>query len=156
DVARQQFGEDVLLVRLVFVNGAAVVPRVGGDDRRNELLCGRGLRDHRLEAREEQRADVELARLEQGNDFLPDTAGMLEFELAHGAQIDGLDDTIFELAFELIEALAADAEELDVLAFRQQRIGALSREANDRRVERAAQPALAGTNEQKVASVGAR
>ena len=60
DVARQQLGEDLVLVGLVFVGRAAgVVAAFALEHRRDDLLRGRDLRDHRLEAREEQRADVE-------------------------------------------------------------------------------------------------
>ena len=53
-------------LRLVFVDGAAgVAAGFGLERRRDDLQRRRDLADHRLEAREEQRGDVELALLEQ-------------------------------------------------------------------------------------------
>src|SRR6202012_4275624 len=112
DVARQQAGEDLVLLRLVFVKRHRT--GIGGrrlDYERNDLLRGRDLRDHRLEARIEQRADVELAGLETGDHLLGDILGIDESELAYRAQIHMLDDLLVEQAAELLVALAADAEE---------------------------------------------
>ena len=55
------------------------------------------------------------------------------------------------LAPELLVALAADAEELDLLAFGDQRIRPLTREPHDRRIERPAQPALGRAHDQAAA-----
>src|ERR1700742_969752 len=63
-VTRQQPAEDFVLFRLVFVRGRSTAGRLFFHDQRNDLLCGRDLRDHRLELRIEQRADVEFAGLE--------------------------------------------------------------------------------------------
>ena len=51
------------------------------------------------------------AGFEQRHDLAPDRIGIIEPDLAHRAQVDRLDDAAFELALELVEALAADAEE---------------------------------------------
>ena len=65
--------EDLVLVRLVFVGRRrAGIRGRRFHHRRDDLLRGRDLRDHRLEARVEQRADVELAGLEQRDDLLGD------------------------------------------------------------------------------------
>ena len=61
-----------------------------------------------------------------------------------------LDDLLLVVAAELLVALAADAEELDRLAVGDQRIGLLARKSHDRRVERPAQAALGGADEQQV------
>ena len=50
-------------------------------------------------------------------------------------------------AAQLLVALAADAEELDLLALGHERVGALAREPHDRRIERAAQAALGGADD---------
>src|SRR5262249_58870361 len=124
DVARQQIGEDLVLVGLVFVGGAAVAVAGALEYRRNDLLGGRELRDHRLEAREEQRADVEGAVLEQPQNLVADLLGMLERKRAH-AQFEVLDDLPLVLPAQLLVALAADAEELDLLALAHERVWAL-------------------------------
>ena len=105
--------------------------------------------DHRLEAREKQRGDIELALLVQLENFLADLVGVLEAKRLH-AQLDHLDDLLRILAAELIGALAADAEDLDGLALADQRVDLLTRQANDRRVERAAQAALGGADHQQM------
>src|SRR5208282_4373069 len=90
--------------------------------RRDQLLRRRDLRDHRSESREEQRADVELTGIEHRHDLAADLVGILEPDLAHRAQVDGFDDARLEEPTELLEALAADAEELDLLAVGDERI----------------------------------
>jgi Zn-dependent M28 family amino/carboxypeptidase len=62
------------------------------------------------------------------------------------AQLDVLDDLLLEGAAQLLVALAADAEELDLFALVHQRQRALARQPHDRRVEGAAQAALAGAD----------
>src|SRR3990170_1497327 len=148
-VARQKLGEDILLLRLVLV-GCAITLRPCRHERRDDLLGGRNLGHDRLEAREEQRADVEGALLVVRDHLLRDGLGVLELQGAHAAQVDCLDDLLFVLAAELLEPLAADAQELDLLALAAEHIGALAGKPHDRRVERAAQPALAGAHEQEV------
>src|ERR1019366_6862508 len=106
------------------------------------------LRDHRAEAREEQRADVEFSGVEQGDDLLGDHLGLLEADLLDTAQLDGLDDLLAINPAQLVLALAADAEDLDVLALALQRIRLLAREPHNRRIERTAQAALGGTDHQ--------
>src|SRR5271166_5714000 len=151
EIARQEAGQDLILFRLIFVGcGRAAIAGTLLDDQRNELLRGRHLGDHRLEARIEQGADVELAGIETCKHFLGDVVRMVEGELAHAAQIEMLDDLLLEQAAELLIALAADAEELDVFALGHQRQRALARKAHDRGVEGARQAALAGANEQQV------
>ena len=80
---------------------------------------------------------------------------MVETQRAHRAQIDHLDDLARVKPAQLIVAFAADAEELDLLAFAHQRVGALAREPHDRGVERAAQAALGGADEQQMHVVAA-
>ena len=53
-------------------------------------------------------------------------------------------------AAQLIVALLADAKDFDRLALRGERIGPLARQAHDGGVESAAQPALAGADEEKM------
>ena len=115
------------------------------------ICCAVGnLRDHRLELRVEQRADVELAGVETRQHLLGDVLGVDEAELTNAAQIEMLDDLLLEQAAELLVALAADAEEFHFLALRDQRLGALARQAHDRGVESAGQAALAGADQQQV------
>ena len=75
---------------------------------------------------------------------------MLEGERADPAQLDMFDDLLRKKTAQLFVALAADAEDLDLLAFGQQRIGALARQPDDRRVERAAQAALGGADQEQM------
>ena len=153
-VARQKTGEDLVLFRLVFVgrraHGSALL-----DNQRNDLLGGRDLRDHGLEARIEQRADVELTGVEPRQHLLGDVLGVDEAELTHAAQVEMLDDLLVELAAELLVALAADAEEFHFLALVHQGQSALAGEAHDRRVEGARQAALAGADQQQVNLIAA-
>src|ERR1700704_5036739 len=157
DIARQQLRQDVFLVRLVFIGRARAAFGLLRDDGGDDLLRGRDLRDHRPETREEQGADVEFAGLEQRDDLVRDRLGIREAERAHRAQLDGLDDLLLVDAFELVVALAADAQDLDLLALAGQRDDALAREPHDRRIERAAQAALGGAHHQEmdVGSAGA-
>ena len=127
----------------------------GVEHRRDDLLRGLNLRDHRFEAGEDQGADVERALGIEPQDAVGDLLGIGEAERAHRAQLDVLDDHPLVLALELLVALAPDAEELDLLALRDQRIGALARQPHDRRVERAAQAALGGADQQQMHAVAA-
>src|SRR5579862_2575180 len=156
EVARQKLLEDILFVRLELVDRAAQSRGgVGFEDRRNDLPSGRDLRDHRAEARIEQRADVELELVEQRDDLLRDHFGILEPQGAHRTQIDQLDDLLGIEPAQLIVALAADAEELDLFALGHQRVGALAGEPHDRGVERAAQTALGGADQQQMLLIAA-
>src|SRR4029453_19094154 len=138
-IARQQAGEDFVLFRLVFVRGRGAVRGLLFHDQRNDLLRGRDLRDHRLEARIKQRADVELAGLEARQHLLGDVLGVDEADLAYRTQVDVLDDLLLEGTAQLLCTLAADAEELDLFALADQRQRALARQADDRGVERTAE-----------------
>src|SRR6186713_2797385 len=116
DIARQQLVENVDLFGLVFIGRGRGLGGLAVEQRRDDLLRGRDLRDHRLEAREEQRRDVERALVEQRDDLVGDQLGLREPDIAHAALLDRLDDLRAEIAPQLLEALAADAEELDGLA----------------------------------------
>ncbi len=94
-------------------------------------MRGRDLRDHGLEARIEKRADVELAGLEPGDDFLGDVFGVDEAKLTHRAQLDGFHDLLLKIAAQLLIAFAADTEELDLFALVDQRKRALTRQPHD-------------------------
>src|SRR6202035_2741448 len=97
EIARQQAGQDLVFFRLVFVRCRRTrIGRLGLHHQRNDLLRGRDLRDHGFEARIEQRADVELAGLEAGEDFVGDVFGIDKPELANRAQLDILDDLLLE------------------------------------------------------------
>ena len=69
-VARQQLGKDFLLFRLIFVGRSGARLCILFEDRWNDLLPRRNLRNHRFEAREKQRRDVESALVEQRNDLI--------------------------------------------------------------------------------------
>src|SRR5579864_4083220 len=116
DIARQELGKNVLLIRLILVHGAAMLGGRRRKYRRDELLRGRYLGHDRFEPREEQGAHIEAAGVEPCHDVAADPIGMLEPDLAHRTQIDRLDDAAFVLPLELVKTLAADAEKLDVLA----------------------------------------
>src|SRR5215469_15186060 len=136
DIARQQLRENLLLVGLVLIAYAARAERSalraarrarlerGLEDRRNDLLRSRDLRDHGLEARKEQGANVEGAIGKEAQDTVGDLFGICEVDGAHRAQLDMLDDHALILALELLVALTADAEEFDLLALRDERVGA--------------------------------
>ena len=53
-------------------------------------------------------------------------------------------------AAQLVVALLANADDLDSLAFGGQRVRLLARQTNDRRVERAAETAFAGADDEEV------
>src|SRR6202451_1734995 len=73
EIARQKLLEDILFVRLDLIDRAAKsFGGIGLEHRRNDLLRGRDLRDHRSEARVEQRADVEFELVEQRDDLFGD------------------------------------------------------------------------------------
>src|SRR6202030_585146 len=95
EIARQELFEDILFVGLELVDRAAQsFGGIGLEHRRNDLPRGRDLRDHRTEARVEQRADVEFEFVEQRDDLLRDHFGVLEPQGAHRTQIDQLDDLL--------------------------------------------------------------
>src|SRR4029079_3989868 len=116
----------------------------------NDLLRGRNLRNHRAEAREEQRADVEFEFIKTRDDLFGDALSVLEAQRPRAAQVDHLDDLARILPAQLIVALAADAEEFDFLALAYARRGALARKPHDRSVERPAQPALGGADQKQM------
>ena len=66
------------------------------------------------------------------------------------AQVDVFDDLLVEVAAQLLVALAADAEELDLFALVHQRLRALAGEAHDRGIECAAQTAFAGADQEQM------
>src|SRR5258708_31744777 len=120
-------GLDFILLRLVFVRCRRPGLGIGCFYyQRNDLLRGRDLRDHRLEARIEQRADVELAGLETRDHLFGDVLGIDEGKLADCTKIDVLDDLLLERAAQLLIALTADAEEFYFLALVHQRQRALA------------------------------
>ena len=156
EIARQELFEDILFVRLELIDRAAQsFGGIGFEHRRNDLLRGRDLRDHRAEARVEQRADVEFELVEQRDDLLGDHFGVLEPQGAHRAQIDQFDDLLGIEPAQLIVTLAADAEEFDLFALGDQRVGALAGEPHDRGVERAAQAAFGGADQQQMLLIAA-
>ena len=53
--------------------------------------------------------------------FSRDASALLEAERADGAQVDDLDDALAELPAQDVEALLADADDLDVLAVGEER-----------------------------------
>src|SRR4051794_11145481 len=155
DIARQELCENLLLVRLILVDSRGLLAGCGFEHWRNDLLGGRDLGDHRFEAREEQRADIELPlRIERGH-LLGDRFSVDEADGAHRPQLDVFDDVALVLAAQLLVALLADAEDLDLLAVSQKPVGVLAREPHDRRVERAAQTALGCAHEQEMHPVAA-
>ena len=106
--------------------------------------------DHGFEARIEQRADIELAGLEARQNLFGNVFGIDEADLANRAQVDVLDDLLLEGSAELLVALAADAENLDLFALADQRLRALAGQAHDRRIEGAGKSALAGADQQQM------
>src|SRR5580698_8310055 len=156
EIARQKLLEDILFVGLELVDCAAKSFRgIGFEHRRNDLLRGRDLRDHRAEARIEQRTDVEFELVEQRDDLRGDHFGIVEPQRAHRTQIDQFDDLLSIEPAQLIVTLAADAEELDLFALGNERVGALASEPHDRGVERAAQAAFGGADQQQMLLVAA-
>src|SRR6202042_307874 len=95
---------------------------------RNKLLGRGNLRDHRLEARVEQRADVELALIEQRAHLFGDRLRGLVGYRANRAHVDQLQDLALMRPAKLIIALLAYAKNLDCLALPRERIGPLARE----------------------------
>src|SRR3546814_6693884 len=84
----------------------------------------------------DQRADVELAGLEHGDDALADGGRLVEGERRLGDILDGADDQRAVIAAKLVAALAADAEDLHRLAFAGQLADPAARLAPDRKSQR--------------------
>src|SRR3546814_7284103 len=79
----------------------------------SDLLLRRDdLRDCRAEFGVDQRADVELAGLEHGDDALADGGRLVEGERRLGDILDGADDQRAVIAAKLVSALSADAAAL--------------------------------------------
>src|SRR5882724_2911025 len=114
DVARQELCENLFFVRLILVDSRGSLAGCRFEHRWNDLLGGRDLGDHRLEAGEEQRADVERALRIERRDLLGNRLCIDEADGAHRAQLDMLDDVALVLAAQLLVALLADAEDLDL------------------------------------------
>src|SRR5207248_7801176 len=108
--------KNILFVGLIVVDGGGAVAGLALKRRRDDLLGGRKLRDHRLEAREEQRRDIERALGIEPPDLAGDAFGIDKADRAHRAQLDVLDDLLLVLALELVIAFAADTEKFHVLA----------------------------------------
>src|SRR5262249_312238 len=148
--------EDVLGFRFELIDRPA--ERIGGflfEYRRNDLMRGRNLRDHRTEPREEQRANIELGFVEQRDDLLGNLFGVLELQDADRAQVDQFGDLLGKNSAELIITFAADAEELDLLALGGERGGAIARQPHDGGIERAAQAAFGGADQQQMFLIAA-
>ena len=156
DVARQKVDQDLLLIRLVFVDHAVVVACLALEHRRNDLLSRRDLRDDGLETRKEQSADVERTLFVEPQDLLADVFRVLEGEHANAAQLDVFENLLLAQTAKLFVALASHAEEPHLLALARQYICALARKPHDRRVERAAQPALRRAHQQEMHAVASR
>jgi hypothetical protein len=90
-------------------------PHRSGGRRRDQLLDGDDLGHRRLEAVEDHRGDVELARLEHLHDARRHLLGIGEAEPRPAELGDGLDDQRGEVAAQLVARLAADARILTVL-----------------------------------------
>src|SRR5690348_1032277 len=155
-VPRQELGQNVRLLRFVFVDSSRSVGCALREHGRDDLLRCRDLSDDRLEAREEQRADVEGPFLVELDDLLSDLVGVFEMDLSNGAQIDRLDDVLLELPPELLETFTADTEEFHHLALVDESERPFARKPHDGGVERAAQAALSGAHEEEVHPVRAR
>src|SRR6185312_1351029 len=131
-IARKKICENFLFFRFILVGCSRTCVGRLFEHRRNDLLRGRNLGDHRSEAREEQGADVEGALVEKRNYFLGDHVSLLESDRAHAAQFDRLDDQLAVEPAKLVVALAADTKDFDLFALRRQRISLLTRKAHDR------------------------
>jgi len=90
------------------------------------------LRDHRPELGIEQRADVERSRGEQLEHLPADRVGVDEADLLDAAELDHLDDLLREDAPQDVVTLAADTEDLDLLALAHQAKGMIAGKARDR------------------------
>src|SRR6185437_12079349 len=151
DVLRQELFEDRALVRLVFVERGRVA-RVDGYG--NELGGGRGLGDDRFEPAGKQRNDVRLA----GHIEIDDAPG----DGANEIEVGGLEAefVVFHEAravkpAQLVASLAADGNDPDVLAFRDQGRDPLARGAHDAGVEPTGEAAIRRRHDDKVALIAA-
>src|SRR5690606_30837141 len=99
--------------------------------------------------------DIECALLEKCDDLFGNGIGVLELQIAHTTQIDVLDNLLLETAAKQLVALAADAENLDLFAFAQKRVRLVAGQADNGGIERAAQAALPGADDQKMHLVAA-
>src|SRR6185437_6317827 len=118
--------EDFFLLGLVFVARCRTcILRHRLEDRWNNLLGGRDLRNHRLEAREEQRADIELVIVEARHDLVGDHLRLRETYLLDAAQFDDLDYLLLINPAKLVGALTTDTKDFDVLALVRQPVDGL-------------------------------
>src|SRR5690606_17520924 len=113
--ARQEIGAAAFLSgRVVIERRGAVSPAL--KRRRDDLARGRDLADHGLEAVEEDRRDVDLARVEAPDEVACDALGHVVAHLLHLGEIDVADEMLGEVALELLAALLADGQDLHRLA----------------------------------------
>src|SRR6185312_2995602 len=131
NVLGQQGLQDRVLVRLVIVERRWTGVGVLLDFRRDQLLDGGDLRHHRLEAAVDQAHHIELAG---GVEIQNMARDRLHQRKARRLQADfiAFDEAVAELAAQLVAALAADGDDLDVLALGDQRRDLLARGARDR------------------------
>ncbi len=114
----------------------------------DDLLRRRDLADHRAEAREKERGDVEGAIGEQAEDLRRDRLGMPEAELPDTPELDEVDDERRIEPLQLVEALLADAEDLHLLAVGEEAVHMLAGKPHDGGVEGAGKAALAGADDE--------
>jgi hypothetical protein len=93
--------------------------------------------------------------VEARDQLFGDAFGVLEAQRPRGAQIDHLDDLAGILPAQLIVAFAADAEEFDLLALADKAGSVLARQPHDRGIERAAQAAFGGADQEQMDIVAA-
>src|SRR5690606_10970904 len=154
-VARQQGLEDVLFRRLVLIERAGVGRGVGVDFGRGQLTRRRDLRDHRLELAVEERDLVGLVRLELFSQQFGDRLGRVQAHRLVLAQLESLDDLVSEQAGQLVARLAADSDDLDVLAVGDQAVDVIARSADDVGREPARQTLVGRGDDDQVLLVGA-
>src|SRR5918996_3712463 len=140
EVARQQLLEDAGLARLELVDRLdALVRSLAVLDLarryRDQLPEGQLLRDCRLEAVEDDRADIEGAVLIEPLQALGDGLGLGIFQPPAADALDGVLDQAAVVTAQGIAALAADAQQLDLLALLLKLADPAPGAARDRAVE---------------------
>src|SRR6185312_740183 len=157
EIARQQITQDLgfLWLELVDRAGSRAHGLIGLGRRRerDELLLGDDLVDRRAEAIEDDRADVELAGLEERQQPVGDRLRLVESE-ARPAEIGAaLDDEPGIVAAECVAPLAADGEDLHRLAGALQLADGAPRLTQDRSIEAAGKAAIGGRHQQQMRRV---
>src|SRR5207302_8573601 len=127
--------------------GRRLLGEPGGRRKRDQLLHRDDLRDRRAESVEDDRADIELACLEQGQYARRDVARLLERDAAAADIGQAVVNEPAVIAAQAIAPLAADRQDPNRLPGIVELAKPTSRLAQDRRVKAAGEAAVRGRDD---------